>query len=45
MDSSSDGMMWGDWCVVLGLIVDGKPEGVAIAVGLLDLDYMESMGP
>ena len=40
MDSSSDGMMWGDWCVGSGVIVDGTPEGVAIALELGDLGSM-----
>ena len=32
MDPSSDGMMWGDWVVGSGVIVDGWPEGMAIAL-------------
>ena len=30
-------MMWGDWGVGSGLIVDGRPEGVTIAVELVDI--------
>ena len=37
MDSSYDGMMWEDWGVKSGLIVDGWPEGVAMAMDLVDL--------
>ena len=40
MDSSSDGMMCGDWCVDSGLIVDGLPEGVAIVLELGALGYI-----
>ena len=40
MDSSSDGMLWGDWCVVSGVIVDGWPGGVAIVLELGALGYM-----
>ena len=40
MDSSSDGMMWGDWGVGSGVIVDGRPEGVAITLELVDLGSM-----
>ena len=40
MDSSSDGMMWGDWGVGAGIIVDGRPEVVAVAVDLVDLGSM-----
>ena len=40
MDSSYDGMMWEDWGAGSGLIVDGRPEGVAMAVDLLDLGSM-----
>ena len=40
MYSSSDGMMWGDWGVGSGVIVDGRPEDVAMAVELLDLGSM-----
>ena len=32
MDPSSDGMMWGDWVVGSVVIVDGWPEGMAIAL-------------
>ena len=37
MESSYDGMMWGDWGVGSGLIMDGRPEGVVIALELVDL--------
>ena len=40
MDSSSDGMVWGDLCVGSGLIVDGRPEVVAI---VLELGALVSM--
>ena len=40
MDSSSDGMMWGYWVFGPVVIVDGRPEGVAIAVDLVDLGYI-----
>ena len=40
MESSSDGMMWGDWGVGSEVIVDGRPEGMDIAVELLDLGYV-----
>ena len=40
MDSSSDGMMWGDWGVGAGVIVDGGPEGVDMAVDLVYLGFM-----
>ena len=40
MDSSSDGMMWGDLGVGSGLIVYGRPEVVAID---LELVYLVSM--
>ena len=40
MESSSDGMMWGDWGFGSGVIVDGRPEGVAIAVELVDICSM-----
>ena len=33
-------MMWGDWGFGSGVIVDGRPEGVAMAVELL---YIGSM--
>ena len=32
MDSSSDGMVWGDWCVGSGVIVDILSEGVSIVL-------------
>ena len=32
MDSSSYGVLWGDWGVGSGVIVDGSPEDVAIAL-------------
>ena len=40
MDSSSDGIMLVDWGVGSGVIVDGRPECVAIAVELVDLGSM-----
>ena len=40
IDSSSDGIMWGYWVFGSGLIVDVRPEGVAIALELIYLDYM-----
>ena len=40
MDSSSDVMMWNDWCVGSGVFVDGRPEGVAIVLELGDLGSM-----
>ena len=40
MDSSFDRMMWCDWGVGSGVIVDGRPEGVAIALRLVDLVLM-----
>ena len=40
MDSSSDGMIWGDCCVVSEVIVDSRPEGVAI---VLELGVLGSM--
>ena len=43
MDSSSDGMIWGVWGVSSGVIVDGRPEGVSIALELVDLGSMYSM--
>ena len=36
MDSSSDVIMWGDWGVGSRVILDGRPEGVAIALKLVD---------
>ena len=38
--SSSDGMMWGDWGFDSGVIVDWRPEGVAILLELVDLGSM-----
>ena len=38
-------MMWGDRCFGSGVIVDSRPEGVAIVLELLALVYMQSMGP
>ena len=40
MGSSSDGMMWGDWCFGSGVIVDGRPEGVAIVSEIETLGSM-----
>ena len=40
MDSSSDGMMWSDWYFGSGVIVDGRHEGVAIVMELVDLGSM-----
>ena len=40
MDYSSDGMMWGDLGVGSGVIMNGRPEGVVIAVALVDLGSM-----
>ena len=40
IDSSYDGMVWGDWGVGSGVIVDGRHEGVAI---VLELVYLGSM--
>ena len=40
MDSSYDGVMWGDWCVGSVVIVDGLPKGVAI---VLELGYLGSI--
>ena len=40
MESSSNGMMWVDWGFGSGVIVDGRPEGVAIDVELVDLGSM-----
>ena len=42
---SSDGMLWVDWCDGSGLIVDGRPEGVAIVLELVDVGSMYYMGP
>ena len=38
--SSSDGMIWGDWGVGSGVIMDGRPEVVARFLELVDLGYM-----
>ena len=40
IDSSSDGMMWGDWVFGSGVIVDGRPEGVAVVLELVALGSM-----
>ena len=40
MDSSYDGMMWVNWCVGSGLIIDGRPEVVSIVLELGDLGSM-----
>ena len=40
MKPSSYGMMWGYWGVGSVVIVDGRPEGVAVSV---DLVYIGSM--
>ena len=40
IDSSSDGMMWGDWGFGSGVIVYGRPEGVSIVLELVALDSM-----
>ena len=40
MESSSDLIMWGYWGFGSGVIVDGRPEGVAMVV---DLVYLGSM--
>ena len=40
IDSSSGGMMWGDWGFGSGVIVDGRPEGVAIVLELVALGSM-----
>ena len=45
MESSSDGMMWGDLCVGSVVIVDGRPEVVPIVLELGALGSMQSMGP
>ena len=37
IDSSSDGMMWGDWGVGSGVIVDGRPEFVFVFIDHVDL--------
>ena len=40
MYSSSVGMMWGDWSFGSGVIVNGRPEGVATGVELVDIGSM-----
>ena len=40
IDSSSDGMMWGDWGFGSGVIVDGRPEDFAIVLELVALGSM-----
>ena len=40
MDYSSDGMVWGDWGVGSRVIVDGRPESVAMDVELVYLGSM-----
>ena len=40
MDSSSFGIMCGDWGVGLGVIVDGRLEGVSIVVELVNIGSM-----
>ena len=40
MDSSSDLMMWVYWGVSSEVVVDGRLEGVAIALELVDLGSM-----
>ena len=40
IDSSSDGMIWGDWGVGSVVMVDGRPEGVAIVLELVYLGCM-----
>ena len=40
MDPSFDGMMWGDCGVGSEVIVDGRTEGVTIALKLVDLGSM-----
>ena len=40
MDSSSDGIIWGDWGVGAEIIVDGRPEGVAMDLYLVNLVSM-----
>ena len=37
MDSSSDGMMWGDWGVGSELILDRWTEGMFVAVDIVDI--------
>ena len=45
MESSSGVMMWFDCGFGSGLIVNGRPEGMAISVELVDLGSMLLMGP
>ena len=40
IDLSSDGVMWVDWGLGSGLIVDGRPEGVSIVLELVALGSM-----
>ena len=40
MDSSSDGMMWVDWGFGSGITMNGRLEGVAVAVKLVDIGSM-----
>ena len=40
MDSSSKRIMCGDWGVLSGVILDERPEGVAIVVDLVELVSM-----
>ena len=40
MEYSYGGMMWGDWGVGSGVIMDGRPETVAIAVEPVDIGFM-----
>ena len=40
MESSSDAMMWGNWGSGSGLIMDGRPEGVAVYLELVDIGSM-----
>ena len=40
IDSSYDGIMWGDWGFGSRVIVDGRPEGVAIVLELVALGSM-----
>ena len=40
MDSSSDVMIWGDWCFGSVVIVDGRPEGVVVVLELVALCSM-----
>ena len=40
MESSSGGMMWSDWVVGSGVIMDGRSECFAIVLELVDLVSM-----